>query len=508
MDSKMENIFLCAVTALFGVTAMSAQATDHPGIEGVLVSGTLPVLYIDTENGAVIDQKETYLQATYYLDNIGLDGVESIGSDTDRLPLEIRGRGNASWSYDKKPYKLKFESKTAILGMPKHKHFVLLSHTPMQEYYQERVSFKLAELMDFCWVPRHYPVEVVLNGRSIGFYNLCESVKIDKNRLNIYEQPDLNTDSSTVDSGWLVEIDNYDDEYQIKVQQPSGQLARFTHKTPEELTDLQRNWLIGQFENMTEAIYCDDKSSTEWEEYIDINSLAKYYIVQELTYNWDAFTGSTYMHKDTGEKWKFGPIWDSGWTFGRNPRDSTFVADRRKYSYEGSQFTWIEELWKFPRFRKVVKEEWDAYKDKVDDAYAYLDELHDRTSVAINLSYDSIWPQYKPDWTNLDNIKNGIRQSLPQYKQWFDNYILTETTVSINDIIADKRRIQVTVEGGAVRVVADGEIKTVSFHDMFGRPCRFERVGDDLYQIDCSSGLYILQVVLTDGTKIAKTVRI
>lgn len=42
-------------------------------------SGTLPVLHINTENSTPITSKEYYLNGTYYLDNLGIEGYKSIG---------------------------------------------------------------------------------------------------------------------------------------------------------------------------------------------------------------------------------------------------------------------------------------------------------------------------------------------------------------------------------------------------------------------------------------------
>ena len=79
-------------------------------------SGTLPVLFINTENGQQITSKEDYLPATAYLDNLGLEGYESVGTIDAPLALQIRGRGNWTWvGFDKKPYRLKFGSKQALL---------------------------------------------------------------------------------------------------------------------------------------------------------------------------------------------------------------------------------------------------------------------------------------------------------------------------------------------------------------------------------------------------------
>ena len=41
-------------------------------------------------------------------------------------PMSIRGRGNSTWNYPKKPYALKLDEKAKILSMPSHKRWVIV----------------------------------------------------------------------------------------------------------------------------------------------------------------------------------------------------------------------------------------------------------------------------------------------------------------------------------------------------------------------------------------------
>ena len=66
-------------------------------------SGSLPLLYINTENGAAITSKEDYVNASLYLDANGVSGVEPVGSADAPVSLKIKGRGNYTWTgFDKK----------------------------------------------------------------------------------------------------------------------------------------------------------------------------------------------------------------------------------------------------------------------------------------------------------------------------------------------------------------------------------------------------------------------
>ena len=68
--------------------------------------GTLPVMYIKTEGyqDIVSKEKEDYIHADWWLDNMGHDEFESLGSPDAPLGLLIKGRGNYTWTnFDQKP---------------------------------------------------------------------------------------------------------------------------------------------------------------------------------------------------------------------------------------------------------------------------------------------------------------------------------------------------------------------------------------------------------------------
>ena len=192
------------------VASDDVDTTKHDPAE--YLSNTLPVLYINTENEAPIVDKVNYVQGTYYLDANGCGDYESIGSQENPLPLSIRGRGNATWRLPKKPYRLKLETKTSLLGMPKSKHWILLAaYADWLAHGRNYLAFKISEKMGMPYTPGCVPCEVVLNGDYIGMYFLTEQIRIAKERVNITEQDDEETDSTLITGGWLLEIDNYTD---------------------------------------------------------------------------------------------------------------------------------------------------------------------------------------------------------------------------------------------------------------------------------------------------------
>ena len=405
-------------------------------------SGTLPVLYIQTENKEPITSKDYYLNATYYLDAIGIEGYESIGSASAPLTMEIKGRGNYSWTgFDKKPYRIKLADKQPLLGMKKSKHFALLAHADdsndRKGFMRNAVGFELSRMIGMTYTPDARPLEVVLNGDYIGLYFLTEHIRVDKDRVNIVEQEDEETDNEKITGGWLVEIDNYDDDPHITIKEGGKTTMWITYKTPEVLSPQQEQYLTEQMKLIDNLVYGDKNSEELWN-YLDMDALAKFYIVQELTDNYESFHGSCYLHKELGEneKWYFGPVWDFG---------SSFNRDKSQYMYQGDVWHnhWIPEICKFPAFMDRVKEIWNEfYNGDYNNIYNFID-THENLIAQAAVKDKERWSQYHGSQTigtYIERTTNVLRKNAEWLnEQWKEgsgsNGNDNEPDTVINDVV-------------------------------------------------------------------------
>ena len=348
-------------------------------------SGTLPVLYINTEGHRNIDSKENYLQAEWWLDNMGIEGYESIGSATAPLGMQIKGRGNATWKRNgKKPFRLKLNEKHEILGMPSNRHWVLLANAAYwQGMINDMLPFEIGRRMGMAWNPRQEPVEVVLNGQYIGLYFLTEKIRVDKSRVNIIEQDDGETNLEKVTGGWLLEIDNYKEPNRITIVDGNGHDIWFTYHSPEVLSNVQKNYITNFLNKAKAAIFTRNKNDSTWEEYIDVDSLAIFYMVQEIADNIESFAGSCFIHKQRGENTKliFGPLWDCGCTYYR----WTSTYEFNEFIYENvpsfSSVKWMNEIVKFPHFQERMRHHWQHFYQ---DIYPTMDEYLDAFAARID----------------------------------------------------------------------------------------------------------------------------
>lgn len=367
------------------------------------LSGTLPVLYINVYideahtayNNEIIDKdlshKNYFDYAEYWLDVNGCqwlidEGAENVGSAEKPLALQIKARGN--WTrigFSKKPFKLKLDKKQSLLGLSKSKHFAILAHADDNKgYLRNFTGFNLGKRIGLPWTPSQQPVEVVINGDYRGLYFLTESIRVDEDRVNIEELGDNVDDKELVSGGYIVELDNYDedDNAQIRMDERVHPDAgrhnvdklRVTFDTPEEYSSLQRRFITDQFSIMNDYV---GAGSDELWAYIDLDDAARYYIVEEIVSHVESYHGSTYLFRDRGEgqKWHFSPLWDFGNAFNGN-------TDNYFYNCDPYGNTWIPSMRVNKTFNDKVKATWlwfmsNEYDGIIEDIDTYVGHISD-----------------------------------------------------------------------------------------------------------------------------------
>ena len=321
------------------------------------ISGTLPVVYLNTTNNVAITSKEEYITGSLYIDPLST-GYKALGTAEAPITGQFKGRGNWTWTgFDKKPYRIKFDKKQAVLGMPSNKHWCLMAHADdCLGFLKNYAGYKLSEAMGLKWTPKTVPVELVMNGEYYGLYFLTEQVRVGSNRVNVTEQEDNAIDS--VSGGWLVEIDNYYEEGNVTLYEDNNQQVWITMKSPEILSAQQRTYIEDQLNGLNNAIWGTNEADV-WKR-LDLEEAVKYYLVQELLEDCESYHGSCYLYKDrdrngSSEKWFFGPVWDFGNAYNRG---------WETWIYEYPQFAqyWIGQLATWPQFQAKLKEVWYVFR--------------------------------------------------------------------------------------------------------------------------------------------------
>ena len=371
------------------------------------IKKTLPKVYVETPNGVAITSKEVWTEECI----IRIE--DELGEEVMNTTTNFRGRGNSTWSYPKKPYAIKLDSKAEVLGMPKHKRWVLLANWMDRTLMRNAVAFEMArQIMD--WAPRGEFVEFYLNGSHQGNYYLCEQIKIDKNRVNITEFEDGSATGE--DGGYLLEFDtNYQAEINYFMSQVYGYPVTIKDPDEEIITEWTHpyfTYIDNYIEDVENALVNNDFETVFSK--IDYSTYIDYMLIHEVTTNEEPkHPKSCYMYKDAGGKLCAGPVWDFDW--------GTFEPNKTGLLLTNS--LWYGQLMNSAEFRTAIKARWAEIKPIFENIDTFIDEQADliRESEAVN---HEMWPiDSRHNYPNGDELMD-FDSAVERMKQAIDNRII------------------------------------------------------------------------------------
>jgi len=400
LQIRLENAETCTIdgtavengaqTALLTVGAhtVSVNGADYPVV--VMQSANIASMHITTESGnmdyihAVKGNKEPG-----YMKMIDADGDVVY----DNTLSEIKGRGNATWGRPKKPYQIKLDKKTDLLGNAgKNKTWILLANYLERSLIRNAVAYDLAYQAGLTESGLSTYVDLYCNGEYRGTYQLTEKVHINDDRVEINNLEDTTqevndqdldayptfgpADASTpgsrkghdipnnpedITGGYLLELD-HPDRYAAEA---SGFVTTrgkpVVIKEPEYASKAQVDYIANYFQEYEDAIFSEDgKNPTTGKyyfEYFDLSSLARKYIIEELTKNIDTDATSQYFYKPSDSESTVGycgPVWDYDNSMGNYNGTTGPEKMRAKNCF------YFKELYRHESFLNAVYAEWEA----------------------------------------------------------------------------------------------------------------------------------------------------
>jgi hypothetical protein len=383
-----------------------------------------PLLTINTENKKTIDSKDYYVNAT-----ITIESRDDRGATIETLHeivTEIKGRGNTTWGMEKKPYRLKFDKSTEVLGMPKSKHWVLLANYSDKTLMRNELAFEVSRRMGFAYTPKMKYVDVILNGDYVGNYMLCEHIRIDKNRVNVAELEPTDTD---ITGGYLLEIDERKGE-PVWFETKEAKMI-FCVNRPEDIPYNQKEYISNHVQKVEDVLYGKNDVNVveELPKYIDMKSFIDYLLLNELSKNVDGnLRLSTFVYKDrNNDKLYFGPVWDYDIAFGNvNYDECNYIAGwhARKWA------EWYKQFFTHPEFDKMVKDRWKELRSgELNELNTFIDKLAEDMEISQIQNFNrwkildkAVWPN--PVTTGsysgeVDYLKDWLTRRL----NWMDQQL-------------------------------------------------------------------------------------
>lgn len=239
-----------------------------------------------------------------------------------------RLRGNASKNFPKKPYRIKLDNsrhmfKNSDMKSPaKAKKWTLINNYGDKTLMRNLVSFEIGRRMKMTYVPWSKPVDVIVNGEYQGCYQLTDQISADKNRVNITEMEPWDNEGEALTGGYLLELDGYASQEVSWFTSAAGNPITIKSPDDDDITTEQAQYIRHEFNLMEAKILASNFDDPElgFRSRLDEKSLQRYWLVEELTGNPDAFH-SCYITKERGEDmFRIGPIWDLDLAFDNDHR--------------------------------------------------------------------------------------------------------------------------------------------------------------------------------------------
>jgi hypothetical protein len=311
----------------FGTIAVSAQ---------ILTDSNLPILVIETDNGAPIPDEPKVLGTMRIIWHP--DGARNYLTDLDSAQflnyngrIGIERRGSSSQQFQKKPYGFTTlqddnvsNNNVSLLGLPEENDWVLNSLAYDQTGMRDALTYELSQQIGQ-YAPRWVYCEVMVNNDYKGLYVLMEKIKVDKNRVNIEKMDESCNQFPEVTGGYIVKADKTTGGDPVAWTMPGygggwwNPSTDFIHHypKPDVITNAQHNYIHDVFLDLASKANSHNVSiHTGIPSVIDVPSFADFMMIAEFSSNVDVYSLSTFFHKDRNGKLRAGPVWDYNLAYG------------------------------------------------------------------------------------------------------------------------------------------------------------------------------------------------
>ena len=238
---------------------------------------------------------------------------KAVCGDVDKY-ISIKGRGNSTWEFSKKPYNITFykkgdfdkKDKAELIPGVKAKKWSLLANYLDNSLLRNKIALDLADAMGI-GLPSRF-VDVWMNGEYLGNYLLTPK-----------------KDYLAPDGGFMLDNDHIPAETdQFQIEGMHDMLLKHNRINIEDIGDdaadqgVDQAYIEAYFNEAFAAL--TDYETENYQNYFDIDSWAKMFLMIEVSKTYDCYAGNFLMHRDgltPDDKLIAGPAWDYDIAFGR-----------------------------------------------------------------------------------------------------------------------------------------------------------------------------------------------
>ena len=435
-----------------------------------VLQSTLPSVFLNIDGG---DAALNKINADKNHD-IGYPGTavinDSSNTSTTATFKKMKGRGNYTWTYSKRPYQVSFDEKISMLGMPKSKKWLFITNYTDGSLTRSAMFYKLTQKLGIQYAITFETADVYINGKYNGTYLVTSKVESGSNRVEI------------ADDDYLMEIDNYTDPIQFTTERTN---KKITIKSPdvEDATAEEQQAVINAakayIDSIESLIYDENVTYEELNSKLDMESFAKCYWVYEISLNYDAMYGSSYMYTKDGLL-HMGPMWDYDNTLNLLTKNAiplnTYYLLGNTGGAASKRLRWYNELMRYQEFSDLVDKVFLENIDKFDELIEYAKQYNESITASAKMNYTR-WPyatmkQEHSSWymggdsfeESSQNLIADIEKRVNFYKNEYKDLTINEIKYETTDVNGQKVANSIKLDETSKievpnTVVADAEVK-------------------------------------------------
>ncbi len=468
----------------------------------------IPSIIIHTTNAQDIVDRENYVKGIVSV-------ISENGTKIYTDSLEIKGRGNFSWNFPKKPYRMKLFKKASLLGLPAvEKSWTLINNYGDKTLMRNLLAFDISKRLQIPYTPAGKPVDVFLNGEYKGTYQLCDQIEVATNRVEVEKMKTTDVSGSQLSGGYLVEMDAYaNQETSWFTSGTNGIPVTIKYPKDDEIVYAQSQYIKSHFNLMEKTVYTSDFRNliTGYRKYIDTGTFLRHFLVGEISGNTDTYW-STYIYKmRDNDKFYFGPVWDfdiafendyrtypinnnSNWIYASTGSTANGVRDLVSRLFLDSQLmTELKDTYAYYRNKGIISEESligviDNYAAEIDQSQNLNFKRWDILNTKVHMN-----PVARGTYTKeVDNVKNYVRNRI----KWMDNK-LSYVPNAVNEILSSN--IYLWSENNSLHIEGISERCSIKIFDLRGQAVVEIQNTEQSLTTNLNSGIYLVQIIQQTG---------
>lgn len=375
----------------------------------------------------------------------------------------LKTRGNSTWDVDKKPFTLKLPKKEVLFGLERGKDYTLLANSFDESFIRNALAFEVSRCMGLP-APYYEFVSLYVNDDFQGLYQMVNKVDVGVDGVNIADLNkgnkavnenelkkypsflvgdscvigqrkgrELEAEPEDISGGYLLDVTDISDSYLRSISgfvSDSGTMVRL--KSPEQASKNEVEYISDVFNQMETALMCPSGYhpiiGKHYSEYLDVESFARYYLVQEVVMNADAGLCSFYVYKDVDSidsRFHAGPVWDFDYSLNTPLWQGFWQCEFEMFAEAHTRFGkggLLFHLCNKADFKELVKEQFNNKLNHALDSLiqsSYLDSLYVLLKEEADKDYE-LFPEHRQSKSYAEAVERvrGFMTKRVEFLKW------------------------------------------------------------------------------------------